>query len=467
MSLLEQAFQYVEDNWEQMRAELSELCSYPSTASDESGRLRAREMLRNLLEKEELQPVEHKVEGGNSLISAGQKGKKEETILFYNHYDVVEAGASDYWKNREPYRLFEEDGRLYARGVSDNKGPLLSRIHAVRAVKKVMGGVLPAGVKFLLEGDEETASPSMERFAREHRDEFARLIDADLCLWENGRIDSAGNPYIRMGVRGNCSYELRVTTADTDTHGRMGAVIESASWRLIWALASLKGQDERIRLEGFYDQILPETEEDRQVLRDFPYDEEGEKKSLGISHFLLGASGEELKRRMYMEPSFSVCGLEAGEMYNGPRGIVPHTASARISFYLVADQDPEKLTRQLRKHFDEHGFSDVELIPKGVSHRSVRTPVNHPMKERICQAAGKVYEKPMVVELTQLGAGPAYILRDVNPDLPIIGIGPGNTHSNHHAPNENLGVQDYKNAVKHIIALLLSYEEEENGTDIV
>ena len=88
------------------------------------------------------------------------------------------------------------------------------------------------------------------------------------------------------------------------------------------------------------------------------------------------------------------------------------------------------------------------------------------MKERICQAAEKVYEKPMVVELTQLGAGPACILRDVNPALPIIGIGPGNTHSNHHAPNENLSVQDYKNAVKHIIALLLSYEEGENGTVI-
>ena len=465
MSFREKAFQYIDENWEQMQRELTEICSFRSTASDEEGRIKTREMIRQLLEQDGLNPVEHKIDGGNSLLTAEVKGKTDHAILFYNHYDVVEAGSPDYWKNKNPYQLLEQDGILYARGISDNKGPLLSRIHAVRAVKKVMEGRLPVTVKFLIEGDEECSSPSMERFAREHREEFAKLIDADVCLWENGRIDDAGNPYIRMGVRGNCSYELKVKTAQTDTHGRMGAVIESASWRLIWALASLKGQDERVNIEGFYDRILPETEEDHKVLRDFPYDEEKEKKVLGISHFLKNASGQELKRRMYMEPSFSVCGLEAGEMYNGPRGIVPHKASARISFYLVADQNPHELTKQLRKHLDDHGFSDIELIPKGVSHRSIRTPVDHPMRERICRAAEGVYEKPMVVELTQLGAGPACILRDINSELPIIGIGPGNTHSNHHAPNENLRVKDYKEAVKHIVALLLSYEEHEDEID--
>ncbi len=461
MSLLEKAFQYVDENWGQMKAELAEICSYRSTASDSEGRLKTRQVIERLLEKEGLHPIEHKVEGGNNLLTAGMSGKREDTILFYNHYDVVEAGDPAYWKNEKPFQLLEKEGKLYARGISDNKGPLLSRIHGVRAVKNVMNGILPVSVKFLLEGDEESGSPSMEKFAQEFKDEFSRMVEADVCLWENGRIDGDGNPYIRMGVRGNCSYEMRVKTAAADTHGRMGAVIESASWRLIWALASLKGQDEKIRIEGFYDKILPETEEDRKVLQEFPYDEKKEKKALGISKFLDNASGEELKRRMYMEPSFSVCGLEAGEMYKGPRGIVPHTACARISFYLVADQDPQELTRQLRKHLDDNGFTDIELIPKGAAHRSVRTPVTHPMKKRICDAAKMVYDKPMVVELTQLGAGPACILRNVNPELPIIGIGPGNTHSNHHAPNENLSIEDYKNAVKHIIALLLSYEETE------
>jgi len=173
---------------------------------------------------------------------------------------------------------------------------------------------------------------------------------------------------------------------------------------------------------------------------------------------LLGATGDALKRRIYLEPSLSICGLESGEVHNGVRGIVPHSAYARISFYLVADQDPVELSTLLRKHFDKHGFPDVEVVQVGGSNRPVRTPVDIPFRERICNAAAMVYEKPMVVELTALGGGPAIYIREACPDIPIVGFGPGNTNSNHHAPNENLKLQDYKESIKHIVALLYSYE---------
>lgn len=458
MDIFEKAIDYVDRNFEKMVGELADICGYPSVAGNREGLEGARRAVYTKMEELGLNPVIHPVEGGNALISAECSGEHSDTVLFYNHYDVVEPGKPELWKNGAPFKTCIEDGRIYARGISDDKGPLYSRLHAVQAIMAVNGGRLPATVKFLVEGDEETSSPSMTRFSREQREAFADLTRADVCIWENGRKDENGHPWLRMGVRGNCSFDLHVKTADTDVHGRMGATVPSASWRLVWALASLKGMDERIRIPGFYDEIVPPTESDFQVLRDFPYDEEAQKQRLGIGNFVLNLEGEELKRKIYLEPSVSICGLEAGEVHNGVRGIVPHKAYARISFYLVADQDPVRIGRLLREHLDRNGFDDIEIVSnEAASNRPVRTPVDHPIRKRVCQAAERVYEKPMVVELTQLGAGPACILRDVWPDLPIIGIGPGNTCANHHAPNENMKLLDYKEAIGHMIALLLSY----------
>ena len=458
MDVMNEAMQYVDRHFDEMIAELADVCSCRSVAGDPQGLEAARKAVYDKMEYLGLNPVSHPVEGGTQLISAYREGTAGDTVLFYNHYDVVEPGNPALWKNGDPYKAYIEQGRIYARGISDDKGPLYSRLHAVEAILAVNQGQLPAAVKFLVEGDEETSSPSMTRFACEQREAFREMTRADVCIWENGRKDDEGFPWVRFGVRGSCTFDLYVKTADTDAHGRMGATIPSAAWRLVWALAALKGTDEKIRIPGFYDSVIPPTKSDYQVLRDFPYDEESQKQKLGIKQFVLDKTGQELKERIYLEPSISICGLEAGDVHNGVRGIVPHSAYARISFYLVADQEPEEIERLLRDYLDSCGFDDIEIKAGGTaSNRPVRTPVDHPVRKRVCDAAAKVYEKPMVVELTQLGSGPACILRDVWPKLPIIGIGPGNTSSNHHAPNENLKLVDYKEAVKHMIAFLFSY----------
>lgn len=454
-------FQYVDEHFEDMYHDLETICSYRSVKGDEEGLEKTREFLLKKMEQAKIPVKKVTVENGNAVIYGHVKGKAEDTVLCYNHYDVVEEGAWEKWKSHNPYCLETIDGVMYARGISDNKGSLLSRIHAVETILAVEGE-LPASIKFFFEGDEETGSPSMFRLAKEEEELFREMTKADVCLWENGRKDEDGHPWARFGVRGNCAFDLRVTTAKSDVHGRMGATIPSASWRLLWALASLKDVNERIRLEGFYEDVIPPTEADRKVLKDFPYEEEAIRKRLGIKEFLLGATGNELKERVYLEPSLSVCGIEAGELYNGPRGIVPRTAWARLSFYLVAGQRPERVEMQLREHLKKHGFEDVEVVPLGGGTVPVKTPVDIPFRERVCRAASHVYEKPMVIEPTQLGAGPASAFRDAWSELPIVGIGPANTAANHHAPNENMLVEDYKEAVKLMIALLYTYEKQED-----
>ena len=451
---LEKIFAYVDENFDSMLEELKELCSYRSVSGDQEGLEGSRQWITKRLEQAGIPWKLHPVEGGNALISASCTKTEEEErpcVLFYNHYDVVEEGKRERWSS-DPFQVEIRDGYMYGRGISDNKGPLLARIQAVEAIRNVCGE-LPVDVRFLFEGDEEISSPSMAAFCRQHEKEFQELTKADACFWENGRRDEKGRPWARFGVRGNISFTLSVETSSKDVHARMGTTVPSASWRLIWALASLKGADERITIEGFYDDVRPVTKEDEEVLEAFPYEEKKQLEKLGLSAFLKNATGLELKKQVYMEPSLSVCGLEAGELYNGPRNIVPHKATAKIAFYLVANQTPEKVAKQLREHLDKHGFSDVQIQAKG-GNTPVRTPVNIPLRDILVRSAAKVYEEPMVIEPTALGGGPVIYFHRAWPKMPIVGVGPGNTSGNHHAPDENLKVEDYKASLKYMIALL-------------
>lgn len=447
---------YIDERRDAMLQELAQLCSFRSVSGDIEGLEGSRSCIEKKMRAVGIPVRRCEVDGGNALLYAECEGDSSDTVLFYNHYDVVEEGRHELWRTPDPFRAEISDGKIFARGVSDNKGGLMSRVHAVEALRATLGR-LPARVKFLVEGDEETSSPSMTRFASEHPEEFRAMTRSDVCVWENGRRDESGRPWARFGVRGSCAFDLRVRTANTDTHSRMGATIPSAAWRLVWALASLKDKDEHVLIDGFYDRVARATESDLAVLEAFPYEEEAQKRKLGISGYLAGATGAELKRRIYMEPSMSICGIESGEVHAGVRGIVPANAYARVSFYLVADQNPLEIGELLHAHLDRHGFGDIEVRATGSSNSPVRTPVDIPFRARLSEAARKVYGMPMVTELSQLGAGPAIVFRKAWPDLPIVGFGPGNINGNHHAPDENLRIEDYFLSVKHIAALLLSY----------
>ena len=457
MTDLQEIFDYVDRHQQEFLEDLEDLCACRSASGDIEGLEAARKTAVRQMEQAGLNVVRVPVENGNAMIYGELDGKKDYTVLFYNHYDVVEEGKKEKWITSDPFRLEQIGDKLYARGVSDDKGPLLSRIHAVQSILNTRGS-LPVHVKFLVEGDEESASPSMVRYQKEREGEFKELTRADICFWENGRRDKEGRPWARFGVRGACGFNLKVTTASLDVHGRMGATVPSASWRLVWALSTLKDRNERVAIEGFYDDVIRPSEADFEAIRNFPYEEEKVKKELGLKEFLCGATGEKLKERIYLEPSLSICGIEAGELFNGPRGIVPHTAWARISFYLVADQDPDKIHDQLRKHLDKNGFQDVEIEYMGGS-RAVKTSVDIPERKVLEETAELVYGKSMVLEPSQLGAGPAIVIRNAWSEIPIIGIGPGNNSGNHHAPNENLILDDYIKSVKQIIAFLYGAAE--------
>ena len=448
---MEELFAYVDQHFDRMVAELQQFCAIRSVADDRPGISAASDWVLNKLLALRADVQVHSVPNGNPLIYGRLSGHAPKTVLFYNHYDVVPEGPIQEW-HHIPFRPVVDGGKLYARGVSDNKGGLTSRLHAVDAVLAVRGS-LPCGVKFLVERYEEVGSPSMKRFSKQHMGEFQNMLDAELCIWENGRKDADGHPWARFGVRATCTVELSVTTANKDAHARSGAELPNAAWRLAWALASLKDQQERILIEGFYDDVQPTTEEDLEVLKAFPFDEQAYLQRMGLNSFLNHLTGLKLKERIYMKPTLNICGIESGEPHDGMRNIVPHTARARLTFLMVPNQRAETVLTKLKLHLIRHGFSDVKVSSDSEG-APVRTPVTSPYREVLQRAASRVYDKPLVTEITQVGSGPGYLLRDVNPNLPIIGIGPANTGSNHHGPDENLHLTDYKQAIKHVISLL-------------
>lgn len=458
MKSLSAIFEYVDTHFPEMYQELGEICAYRSTAENEEDRNQVRDFLCRKLDSIGIIPQQYPVENGNSIIYGELSGTDPHRILFYNHYDVVDGGDPKTWHTNTPYCLETVQDKMYARGISDDKGSLLTRVHAVQAILAVERK-LPVGVKFLWEGDEEIGSPSMARFAKESRETFKRLAEADVCLWENGRVDEEGHPWVRYGVRGGCCFNLTVRTAKAEAHTRLSAVVPNAAWRLCEALATLKDNEGRIAMEGFYDRVKWPDQEDQKILDEFPYDADMEKRNLGLAEYLAGTEGNEVKKKIYTEPCFCVCGLDAGGLFQKPKGIIPNVARAMLSFELVADMDPDLVERQLREHFCKHGFGDIEIESWG-KNVPVKTPVGIPFTDQLREASEIAFGKPLVIEPLQLGPGPAHLFRSVWPELPIVGIGPGNNSSNHHGPNENLKIEDYKKAVKQCIALLYTYDKE-------
>jgi acetylornithine deacetylase/succinyl-diaminopimelate desuccinylase-like protein len=241
MSDYTQIKQYLESNLDQSLAELSHLCAQPSIAAQNLGMQECAELVSEMLEKRgfavEIMPTD-----GAPVVYAERKGISDKTLMFYNHYDVQPPEPLEEWES-PPFEPVIRDGKMYARGVSDDKGHIVSRLHAIDTILD-SEGELPCNIKFVIEGEEETSSVHLHEFIEVNQEKLA----ADACIWEFGGVDHREVPIQYLGLRGICYVELSVRTADIDAHsGLGGSIFPNAAWRLIWALRSIKGTDERIR----------------------------------------------------------------------------------------------------------------------------------------------------------------------------------------------------------------------------
>jgi acetylornithine deacetylase/succinyl-diaminopimelate desuccinylase-like protein len=186
-----------------------------------------------------------------------------------------------------PFEPALRDGKLYARGVSDDKGHLVSRLYAIDSLL-ACDGELPCNIKFIIEGEEEASSTHLKDFVLTHLEQ----LKADACIWEFGGVDHREVPIQYLGLRGICYVELSVETAKTDVHsGLGGSIFPNAAWRLVWALSTLKGENEHIRIPGHYDSVKSPSERDRKLMEALPETSEEYRTRYGVDHFLRGLSG--------------------------------------------------------------------------------------------------------------------------------------------------------------------------------
>jgi len=437
---MDQVFKYIDDHKELYLDWLIEACNQPSVSAQNRGMVEMKELVKRFLTKigadvEEI-PTER-----YPIIYGEMNNGKEKTLTFYNHYDVQPEDPIEEWHSN-PFNVDIRDGKIYARGVADNKGNLIARICAVHAYKQVYGE-LPINVKFIFEGEEEVGSPHLEYFATT----FPDKLRTDAIIWEGGtRGVKDRRLNVGLGVKGISYLELICRGAKIDLHSSEAAIIENPAWRLIWALSTLKDKEENILIDGFYDDVAPLSERERKFIQSMHFDEEVTKELYGIKGFLKDVTGDKLKEVLTAEPTCTICGISSGYLGEGSKTVLPSVAKVKLDFRLVPNQTPEKIATLVREHLDKHGFEDIEIIQShGI--KPFNTNPEDPFVDVVLDSIAEVYEENPVILRNLAGSSPMYKLL-TGTNIPAVQIGVANPQSNYHAPNENIIMEDFLQGIK-------------------
>ncbi len=443
---LRDVYSYIDEHQGEYVGKLQRLLRQPSIAAQSLGM----DEMATLVEQDlaELGTVPRRIgtRGGFPVVYAEFSGANNRTLSFYNHYDVQPADPLDEWES-DPWSGEIRDGRIWARGVSDNKGNIAARLAAIDAWQKVRGS-LPLNVKFIIEGEEEIGSPHLQNFADDHPE----LCQADACIWEFGGRDIDGRPQIHLGLKGICYVELRARGARTDWHSASATSVPNPAWRMVWALARLKGEDDRILIPGFYDKAVAPTQAELEALADLPDTEQERLDDLGIDRFINDLTGQELHLKDYFQPTCTISGLLSGYTEKGQKTVLPSQAMAKLDMRLVANQDPHEIYELLRKHLDANGFTDIESELIGAGYPA-RTSLEASIAKVVAETYEDVYGQVPAIYPTSAGSGPWYQLCDAfGIDACTAGVGHGRSQA--HAPNENIFVEDFVLGIKHIAAIM-------------
>jgi acetylornithine deacetylase/succinyl-diaminopimelate desuccinylase-like protein len=441
---------YLEAHMDDSIAELTRLVAQPSVGAQNLGMQDCAALVAGMLRQRgfatEVMPT-----GGAPVVFGELKGRSDKTLLFYCHYDVQPPEPLELWET-PPFEPSLRDGKLFGRGVGDDKGHLVARLFAVDALLSTMGE-LPCTVKFIIEGEEETSSVHLHEYVRNN----LKRLKADGCIWEFGGVDHTETPVQYLGLRGICYVELSVETATTDVHsGLGGSIFPNAAWRLIWALNSLKGSDEHIHLPGFYDKVRKPSARDIELMAALPETSEVYRQQYGLKSYIKGLTGGvDLRVEEVFTPSCTICGLTSGYQGPGSKTVQPARASAKVDFRLVPDQDPKDVVEQLRRHLDANGFLDVKVEQLG-SEVPARTDPDEPFVRLVCDTAVEVYGVPMRIMPLVGGSGPnAPFIHDLG--LPVATAGLGHPDGRGHAPNENIRLDLYLKHAKHMARVITEF----------
>ena len=388
----------------------------------------------------------------NPAVFASFTGNSAKTILFYNHYDVQPPDPLDEWES-DPFDPTVRNGKLFARGVCDDKGELMSRLAVVRYFQE--HGGLPCNLKFFIEGEEEIGSPNVGKYAQD----AAEYLSCDAVIWEGGGKNEAEKFQIIAGTKGVASFEAEVTTAQSDAHSSLAPYLNNAAWRLVQGLATLYEPDRKIKAEHFYDNVQPLSPyAAEQVAQQEPdFDTQAVVDTFGVSHGELPVAKP--FTAVMTEPTITINGLSAGYEGDGVKTVIPRRAKAKLDCRLVPGQDPETIVGYLQDQLVKNGFPDIKLHFL-LGEDAYRTNLEDPFVQLGKRVAAEVYGQDQVVLVpNQPGGGPMLPFFEVT-QAPLMGIGVHYAASTPHAPNENIRLTDYQQASGYLARLLEEFSQQ-------
>ncbi len=376
------------------------------------------------------------------------------TILFYGHYDVQPVDPLELWES-PPFEATIRDGEIYARGAADDKGQVFMHLKAIEAHLK-QNGRLPVNIKVMLEGEEEVGSEHLDDFIRAHKAD----LKADVVVISDSAMFARGVPSICYGLRGLVYCQIDLRGSSTDLHsGVFGGALANPAFVLAQMIAQMKDRGGRIKIPGFYDDVRPLEDAERQAWASLPFNEKKYRKDFGIPK-LFGESGYTTLERTWARPTLEVNGLLSGFTGAGAKTVLPAVAMAKISMRLVPDQDPDKIAGLFETYV-------TDLAPKTVEIKVTRMHGGKPwmasFDNRFVQAAGRAIEqgfgrKPVFTR--EGGSIPVVSTFQEELGVPSVLFGVGLPDENAHAPNERLDVSNFHNG---IIASAILYEEIARG----
>lgn len=379
------------------------------------------------------------------VLGRWEKKPGKPTVILYGHYDVQPPDPLDEWIS-PPFEPTIRDGRIYARGIGDNKGQHFAQILAIESHLRVHGE-LPCNVIVLLEGEEEIGSPHIADFVREHKD----LLLADLVVIADGHLHESGAPVLEYGVRGIASFELRAHGANRDVHsGNFGGLVPNPIWQLIHLLASMKNEKGEITIDGIYDNIIPPTQMELDAVERLPLDLDEFKAEIGLKQ-LDQPLDRPFYARLMFHPTFTINGFHGGYGGPGSKTVLPHEAFVKCDIRLVEAQTPNEILEKVAAHVARVA-PEVEFIPLDGMLPS-KVPMENFFAEPLRQAIRAAHGVEPLEIPSAGGSLPNYVFTKIL-EKPAFVIPYCNADEANHAPNENMTLACFINGIRTGAALL-------------
>lgn len=438
--------------------DLKTLLSIPSVSTDPARKSEvarcAQEVARQMREAglrnvEVISTQGHPVVYGDYLVD-----EKKPTALVYGHYDVQPEDPVELWTS-PPFVPTEREGKLYARGATDDKGQFLCHIKAVASLLE-RDGTLPVNVKFIIEGEEEIGSPNLAPFLRDNTEK----LKADVLVVSDSAMYAPGRPSLVYGLRGLAYLQIDLRGADSDLHsGIFGGAVPNPALELCKILAQLKDERGRITVPGFYDKVCDMTPDERAAYAQLDFDPEELRESVGVKELTPEKGYNALESRT-ARPTLEVNGLLAGYTGEGAKTVLPAKSMAKISCRLVPDQDPDEIAQLLEQHIQSLCHPSMKCTVQNMhGAQPWITPPDHPALEAAARAVRSVFGREPV-RIREGGSIPIVIDFQEILGLPGILLGFGLNDENLHAPNEHFRIENFFGGIELSMALLESLGEQ-------